>query len=118
MKRIFYVVLSVVLFASFLLTACGTPATEVPSEPVAPEATEAPAPTDVPAPTFSGTATITFVQEPDNLNREILRCIGTEHATADEDKDYVHAGNDECEFSDCHNVPNKVGIGRLKNRKV
>jgi peptide/nickel transport system substrate-binding protein len=56
------------LFASFLLTACGTPATEVPSEPVAPEATEAPAPTDVPAPTFSGTATITFVQEPDNLN--------------------------------------------------
>ena len=68
MKRIFYVVLSVLLFASFLLTACGTPATEVPSEPVAPEATEAPAPTEVPAPTFSGTATITFVQEPDNLN--------------------------------------------------
>ena len=68
MKRIFYVVLSVLLFASFLLTACGTPATEVPSEPVVPEATEAPAPTEVPAPTFSGTATITFVQEPDNLN--------------------------------------------------
>jgi len=67
-KRIFYVVLSVLLFASFLLTACGTPATEVPSEPVAPEATEAPAPTEVPAPTFSGTANITFVQEPDNLN--------------------------------------------------
>jgi peptide/nickel transport system substrate-binding protein len=47
-KRIFYVVLSVLLFASFLLTACGTPA--------------------APAPTFSGTVTITFVQEPDNLN--------------------------------------------------
>jgi peptide/nickel transport system substrate-binding protein len=35
---------------------------------VVPEATEAPAATEVPAPTFSGTATITFVQEPDNLN--------------------------------------------------
>ena len=68
MKRIIFVVLSVLVVSSFLLTACGTPATEVPSEPVAPEATEAPAPTDVPAPTFSGTATITFVQEPDSLN--------------------------------------------------
>ncbi len=68
MKRIFFVVLSVLVVSSFLLSACGTPATEVPSEPVAPEATEAPAPTEVPAPTFSGTATITFVQEPDNLN--------------------------------------------------
>ena len=48
MKRIFYVVLSVLLFASFLLTACGTPA--------------------APAPSFSGTANITFVQEPDSLN--------------------------------------------------
>jgi peptide/nickel transport system substrate-binding protein len=67
-KRIFFVVLSVLVVSSFLLSACGTPATEVPSEPVVPEATEAPAATEVPAPTFSGTATITFVQEPDNLN--------------------------------------------------
>jgi peptide/nickel transport system substrate-binding protein len=64
-KRIFFVVLSVLVVSSFLLTACGTPATEAPSEPVAPEATEVP---EAPAPTFSGTATITFVQEPDNLN--------------------------------------------------
>ncbi len=48
MKRIFFVVLSVLVVSSFLLSACGTPA--------------------APAPTFSGTATITFVQEPDNLN--------------------------------------------------
>lgn len=48
MKRIIFVVLSVLVVSSFLLTACGTPA--------------------APAPTFSGTATITFVQEPDNLN--------------------------------------------------
>ena len=34
----------------------------------APAVTEPPAPTEAPAPTFSGTATITFVQEPDNLN--------------------------------------------------
>jgi peptide/nickel transport system substrate-binding protein len=47
-KRIFFVVLSVLVVSSFLLTACGTPS--------------------APAPTFSGTATITFVQEPDNLN--------------------------------------------------
>jgi peptide/nickel transport system substrate-binding protein len=47
-KRIFFVVLSVLVVSSFLLSACGTPA--------------------APEPTFSGTATITFVQEPDNLN--------------------------------------------------
>ncbi len=52
MKRIFYVGLTAVLLASFVLTACGTPATEVPVEP--PAATEAPPPPEVPteAPTM------------------------------------------------------------------
>ena len=52
MKRIFFVGLTAVLLASFVLTACGTPATEVPVEP--PAATEAPAPTVAPteAPTM------------------------------------------------------------------
>jgi peptide/nickel transport system substrate-binding protein len=59
------------VLASFVLSACGTPATEVPATQAsaatqAPAATEAPAPTAVPAP--SGTATITFTQEPDSLN--------------------------------------------------
>jgi peptide/nickel transport system substrate-binding protein len=53
------------LMVAFMLalSACGgaAPATE------APAATEAPV-AEAPAPTFSGTATITFVQEPDNLN--------------------------------------------------
>ncbi|MFT3892431.1 MAG: ABC transporter substrate-binding protein [Anaerolineales bacterium] len=49
MKRNLYVLMSLLVLASVILTACGGAA--------------APA-----APTFKGTATITFVQEPDNLN--------------------------------------------------
>ena len=49
MKRNLYVLMSLLVLASVILTACGSAA--------------APA-----APTFKGTATITFVQEPDNLN--------------------------------------------------
>jgi peptide/nickel transport system substrate-binding protein len=58
------------LMVAFMLalSACGgaAPATEAPAAE-APAATEAPV-AEAPAPTFSGTATITFVQEPDNLN--------------------------------------------------
>jgi peptide/nickel transport system substrate-binding protein len=66
-KRNLYILLSLIVLASMVLAACGTKPTEA---PVAPVVTEAPvvAPTEPPAPTFSGTATITFVQEPDNLN--------------------------------------------------
>src|SRR5512142_2359259 len=49
MKRNLYLLLSLVVLASMVLTACGGVAA-------------------TPKPTFSGTATITFVQEPDNLN--------------------------------------------------
>jgi peptide/nickel transport system substrate-binding protein len=66
-KRSIFVLFTVLVLASFVLAACGTPATEVPATQ-APAATGAPAATEVPAPTFNGTATITFVQEPDNLN--------------------------------------------------
>ncbi len=48
MKRNLYILLSLVMLASMVLSACGA---------------AAPA-----APTFKGTVTITFVQEPDNLN--------------------------------------------------
>jgi len=73
MKRNLNILLSLVVFASMVLAACGggaaTPAATEPPAP-APAATDAPAPvaTEPPAPSFSGTATITFVQEPDNLN--------------------------------------------------
>jgi peptide/nickel transport system substrate-binding protein len=52
-KRTLFVLFTMLVLASFVLSACGTPATAVP-------ATQAPA--------ASGTVTITFVQEPDNLN--------------------------------------------------
>src|SRR5690349_17795223 len=69
--------------AAMLVSACtGAPstpvATQAPANTQAPADTQAVSPTEVPAtlapePTeaaenFSGTATITFVQEPDNLN--------------------------------------------------
>jgi peptide/nickel transport system substrate-binding protein len=67
-KRNLYILLSLLVLASMTLAACGTPATEAPATQ-APGATEAPVvATEPPAPTFSGTVTITFVQEPDNLN--------------------------------------------------
>lgn len=67
---------SLLVIASLALTACATQAapttapqaTSAPQNTQAPAPTDAPQPTDVPAPTFNGTATITFVQEPDNLN--------------------------------------------------
>lgn len=73
MKRNLNILLSLFVLASMLLAACGgAAATEAPAatEPPAPAATDAPAPvvTEPPAPTFSGTGTITFVQEPDNLS--------------------------------------------------
>ena len=76
MKRNLYVLMSLIVLASMILAACGgaapTAGPEEPAstEPAAPEATEAPA-TEAAAPEAaapSGTATITFVQEPDNLN--------------------------------------------------
>jgi len=68
MKRLKSVLFLMVAFV-LTLSACGGTAPEAPSTQApaaAPAATEAPA--AAPAPTFSGTATITFVQEPDNLN--------------------------------------------------
>ncbi|HNB53586.1 MAG TPA: peptide ABC transporter substrate-binding protein [Anaerolineales bacterium] len=76
MKRFVNLLILIVLLTSTILSACtpAAPATEESAaeepageEPVAeePASTE---PTAVPAPTFSGTATITFVQEPDTLN--------------------------------------------------
>jgi len=73
MKRNLNILLSLVVLASMALAACGGGATQAPAtQPPAPAPamTDAPAPvaTEPPVPTFSGTATITFVQEPDNLN--------------------------------------------------
>ena len=80
MKRNLYILMSLVVLASMTLAACGgaAPATQAPAPTEAPAATEAaateapateaPAATEPPAPVPSGTATITFTQEPDNLN--------------------------------------------------
>ncbi len=72
MKRNLNILLSLFVLASMVLAACGGAATEAPAatEPPAPAATDAPAPvaTEPPAPVFSGTGTITFVQEPDSLS--------------------------------------------------
>lgn len=77
MKRNLYVLMSLVVLASMILAACGgaAPATEPPAITEAPGTTEEPAATEPPAAAteppaaaFSGTATITFTQEPDNLN--------------------------------------------------
>jgi peptide/nickel transport system substrate-binding protein len=75
MKRKLYLLLSLVMLASMLLAACGgaAPATQPPAvkEPPAATqapATQAPAATEPPVPARSGTVTITFTEEPDNLN--------------------------------------------------
>jgi len=79
-KRNLYLLMSLVVLASMILSACGgAPATQPPAAPTeapavteAPVATEAPATeapaTEAPVAAPSGTATITFTQEPDNLN--------------------------------------------------
>lgn len=70
MKHKLTLLLSMVVMASMFLAACGggTPAPAQTEAPAAPAETEAPSPAEPAAPTFSGTVTITFVQEPDNLN--------------------------------------------------
>ncbi|HSL42183.1 MAG TPA: peptide ABC transporter substrate-binding protein [Anaerolineales bacterium] len=78
MKRNLYLLLSLVVLASMILAACGgaAPATEEPpaitepaeGEATEPAATEPSAATEAPASEASGTVTITFTQEPDNLN--------------------------------------------------
>lgn len=78
MKRNLYLLLLLVVLASMVLAACGgaAPATEEPpaidepseGEATEPAATEPSAATEPPATTGAGTVTITFTQEPDNLN--------------------------------------------------
>jgi peptide/nickel transport system substrate-binding protein len=72
MKRNLNILLSLVVLASMALAACGgAAATEAPAavtEAPASVPTEAPVATEPPAPSFNGTVTITFTQEPDNLN--------------------------------------------------
>lgn len=76
MKRFVNLLILIVLLTGTVLSACtpAAPATEesAAEEPAGEETVaEEPAstePTAPPAPTFSGTATITFVQEPDTLN--------------------------------------------------
>ena len=71
LKPVLFLMVAFVL----VLSACGGPAPEAPAaEAPAAEAPAAEVPAaeepaaEAPAPTFNGTATITFVQEPDNLN--------------------------------------------------
>lgn len=68
MKQKLSVLFSLLMLVSLTLAACGggAPATQPPA-PAPTEAGAPPAPEPT-APSFSGTATITFVQEPDNLN--------------------------------------------------
>ena len=69
MKRNLYILLSLVILASMILAACGgAAATDEPAAPDQPQAPGSDQPTAPEAPMFSGTATITFTQEPDNLN--------------------------------------------------
>ncbi len=69
MKQKLSVLFSLLLLASLALAACGGGATATQAPPAAEQPAEKPAePTAAPAPAFSGTATITFTQEPDSLN--------------------------------------------------
>ena len=82
-RKTVWTLTSLAVLLSLVLSACApgatpTPepqATDAPEATAAPDATEAPEPTEAapeattaPSTDFSGTATITFVQEPDNLN--------------------------------------------------
>ncbi len=70
MKRNLTLLFSLIVMVSMILGAC-TPVASESSDTEPTESTdsgETAAPTDVPAPTFSGTASITFVQEPDSLS--------------------------------------------------
>ena len=70
MKRNLTYLFSLIVMVSMILGAC-TPVASESSDTEPTESTdsgETAAPTDVPAPTFSGTASITFVQEPDSLS--------------------------------------------------
>lgn len=66
MSRKLYILLSLLVAVSMLLAACGAPAAEEPA--VTEEAAASTGGETAAEPTFSGTATITFVQEPDSLN--------------------------------------------------
>ncbi|MBM2847434.1 MAG: putative Extracellular solute-binding protein family 5 [Anaerolineales bacterium] len=74
MKKRLWLALSLFVIGALMLAACQPAATTEapkptePPKPTSAAATEPPKPTEVPEPTFSGTVTITFVQEPDNLN--------------------------------------------------
>ena len=71
LQRSLWSVLSSLVAGALLASACAG-ATQAPVDTQAPVSTPAPEPTLAPEPTagpeFSGSATITFVQEPDNLN--------------------------------------------------
>ncbi len=63
MKKSLLALVSILMIASFVLAACGTPATEAPAEPAAPVATEAPAqpePTEAPAEPAAEPVEVTF----------------------------------------------------------
>ena len=64
-KNMLLKLLSLMIVLSVLITACGTPATEVPApaEPDEPAATEAPAATESPA--FEPSTTITYIASQD-----------------------------------------------------
>jgi peptide/nickel transport system substrate-binding protein len=74
MKKRLWLALSLFVIGALMLAACQPAATTEapkptePPKPTSAAATEPPKPTEVPEPTFSGTATITFVQEPDSLS--------------------------------------------------
>jgi len=55
MRKNLFVIFAVLMVASLLLAACGTPATEAPAAPQAPAATEAPKATEAPAATVAPT---------------------------------------------------------------
>ena len=69
MKRKLILLISLLVLASMVMSACGGGSAPTATEPPSP-ATEPPAPaaTEPPAPAFSGTGIITFVQQPTTLS--------------------------------------------------